>query len=259
MLEIVPQKNAAVPVPLPTGPKAITHILAGPNAQSRDRPHSIPDYFYICFLHFPVVEQTPSQAPQIDFPGMDPGEEFRFYFHKHRIRLVRHAGFLLLWIVAFLAVLYVSNVASTENEFTRQVFIVLLCVLFVIPQIAFLIKLYHHFLAMVIVTDKKVHQFKQTLIAVDRHQIIDLWMLQEIGKSQRGIIQNMLGFGSLILEGQTTQVRLHFVPNIDNIRDQILSLREAARMRISPMQTEQAADVPQPLVGGEWLGASKRS
>lgn len=201
---------------------------------------------------------TSTQAPQIYFPGMDPGEEFRFYFHKHWIRLLRQAGLLLLWVIAFLAVFFVSGVMTVENEFTRRVLVVLLCVLFIVPQIMFIIKLYHHFLAMVIITDKKVHQFKRTLIAVDRHQTVDLWMLQEIGKSQRGIIQNILGFGTLLLEAQNTQIRLHFVPSINDVRDKIVGLREDARTKMLPTQLEQIAEQPQPLVGGEWMEARKK-
>lgn len=58
-------------------------------------------------------------------------------------------------------------------------------------------------------------------------------MLQDINKCQHGIIQNLFGFGSLILEAQDTTLRLHFVPNVNKKYVHLMHLRERARSSLS--------------------------
>ncbi len=74
---------------------------------------------------------------------------------------------------------------------------------------------------------------KKTLLIFDDHQSIDLWMLQDILKCQHGVIQNVFGFGSLILEAQETVLRIHFVPWVTNKYKRLMSLREQARQRMN--------------------------
>lgn len=176
-----------------------------------------------------MVTPETSAAPTISFPGKDPSEEFRFYFHQHKIRMVKATFHMLLWLAAFAAGAWFSGVASLEDDATRRIMIVVLAVFFAVPQLSFLLRLYRHFLYLAIVTDKKVHIFKRTLVSVDRHESVDLSALQDIKKQQRGIVQNMLGFGTLTLEAQNSKLILHFTPHIDKVYDSILALRERAR------------------------------
>jgi len=176
-----------------------------------------------------VDAQTKPQAPPISFPGKDPTEEFRFYFHQHRIRVVQAGSRVFLLFLACIAGIYFSGVFTTEDDMTRRMVAVLLSVFFFVPQMNFLIRIYRHFLYLIVVTDKKVHTFKRTLISVDRHESVDLSALQDIKKHQRGIVQNMLGFGTLTLEAQNSKLTLHFTPDIDTIYNSILGLRELAR------------------------------
>lgn len=179
---------------------------------------------------------TDSLPQAVSFPGMDPTESFQFYFRRHWSRMAQYVGFLALWMIAFSAMVYASGVTATEDESSRRVLIVVLCAFFLIPNFIFMLRVYKHFLYMVIVTDKKVHQFKRTLLAVDTHQSVDLEMLQDIDKIQRGIVQNMLGFGSLRLEAQTSRLVIHFVPHIDKMYNILVGLRESARRAIPAAQ-----------------------
>jgi hypothetical protein len=178
-----------------------------------------------------MVENTPQQEakPKVTFPGMDPTEHFQFYFRRHWIKLARYIGFLAFWMLMFIVLTAVSGVSSIDDDFTRHMTAIMLCMFFLIPHFIFITRLYKHFLTVVIVTDRKVHQFKRTLIAMDTQQSVDLWLLQDIDKLQRSIIQNVFGFGSLRLEAQNTQLRIHFVPEINKTYNMIMRLREAAR------------------------------
>lgn len=180
-----------------------------------------------------MVEGAPNTQANtvVSFPGMDPGEKFQFYFRRHWSRQVRYFGFLFLWMCAFILLMIVSGVEDLSDDSTRRALIIMLCVFFLIPHFMFTMKFYKHFLTVTIVTDRKVHQFKRTLIAVDTHQSVDLWMLQDIDKLQRSVVQNLLGFGSLRLEAQNSQLVIHFVPHIQTVYEKIVALREAVRSR----------------------------
>lgn len=177
---------------------------------------------------------TAAEPQAISFPGMDPTEEFRFYFYRHWTRVARSIGFMLLWVIMLAALVYVSGVASADDLPSRRMLIGVFVMFFLVPQFVFAMKMYKYFLCMVIVTDKKVHYFRRTILAVDTHQSIDLWVLQDIDKTQRGLIQNMLGFGTLRLEAQNTALLIYFVPQIDKIYDVIVGLREEARNKTLP-------------------------
>jgi hypothetical protein len=174
-----------------------------------------------------VADDTPQQA--VSFPGMDPTEQFRFYFQRHWIKVARYLGFLISWMIAFVLLVPVSGVTATPDDFTRRILVVLLVIFFLVPHFIFIAKIYKHFLCLVIVTDKKVHQFKRTLLAMDTQQSVDLLKLQDIDKLQRSIVQNVFGFGSLKLEAQNTQLRIHFVPRVNEVYNAIMYLRESAR------------------------------
>ena len=121
---------------------------------------------------------------------------------------------------------------GVESTSMRRMLLIALTLLFTISQAEFLSRFYRYFLYVIVVTDKRIHRIKKTLLTIDDHQAMDLWMLQDIFKCQHGILQNMLGYGSLILEAQDTMLRLHFVPNVSKKYGQLMRLRERARMNI---------------------------
>ncbi len=184
-------------------------------------------------LHHVMVNVIPSSSANatVSFPGMDPTEEFRFYFMQHWLRLARVIGFLVVWMLIFVAVVYTSDPVDIEDETTRRVMAIILCTLFIAPHFVFLSRLYKYFLYIIVVTNKKIHVFKRTLVTVDRHETADLWVLQDIHKIQRGIFQNMLGFGSLDLAASDSHVIVHFTPHIDKVYNEIVHLRELTRQQ----------------------------
>lgn len=115
----------------------------------------------------------------------------------------------------------------------RHVVLIIISFLFLIVQWNFIQRFYCHFLNIVIVTSRKIHVIKKNLLSLDSHQSIDLWALQDIKKSQRGPIQNIFGFGSIILEAQDTQLRLHFCPRVQHHYEAFLHLMEDGRQEVN--------------------------
>lgn len=174
---------------------------------------------------------------QIDFPGKDQGEEFQFYFRQHWIRLWWPLQRLVLATAAIVGAIILTHgtFEGADSATMRHTIALILCTIFLFSQLTFLAAFYKYFLYVIIVTDKKVHRIKKTLLTVDDHQSIDLWTLEDITKNQHGVFQNMLGFGTLVLVMQTQDaLRIHFTPFISTKHEIIMRLREQARIRMSP-------------------------
>lgn len=164
------------------------------------------------------------------FPGKDSEENFIFFFRQHWVRLIPRLARLALQTLIVIGVGWISFVTvELDNESTDHVLALILVFAFLITQFELLIVFYRYFMRITIFTDRKVHRIKKTLLLIDEHQSIDLWMLQDIRKNQHGMFQRLFGYGTLILEAQDTQVRLHFVPGVQKKADILLQLRERAR------------------------------
>ena len=175
----------------------------------------------------------------IQFQGKDPGEEFQFFFHQHWIRLVR--PFSLMMVASLLIVAAASilmNPAVITDATSRRGVLLILSVLFLLLQFQFLAAFYRYFLHLIIVTDKKLHKIKKTLVTHDDHQNIDLLNLQTIDKQQHGIVQNVFGFGTLKLEARETQMRVHFVPHIKKIYEIVMHLHLNQRRQATDERSE---------------------
>lgn len=173
------------------------------------------------------------RLPKVTFQGQDHSEEYQFYFRQHWMRMLWPAFRALLGTVAIFGIGYAifwSGVSTSIGKITTGS---ILFLFFLVIQLQFIQRFYAYFLTVVIVTDQKVHRIKKNLFSIDDHQTISLWALQEMKKSQRGPIQNLLGFGSIILEAQDTQLRLHFVPKI--------SAHYASLLRLLAQAQQQAA------------------
>ncbi|PIR53219.1 hypothetical protein COU76_02260 [Candidatus Peregrinibacteria bacterium CG10_big_fil_rev_8_21_14_0_10_49_10] len=179
-----------------------------------------------------VARLVPSPA-DLEFQGKHSGEIFQFQFHQHWIRLLGPIVRLCVSTMAVFGVGYsIFVLAPIEDPFTHYLVLNVLTFLFVFAQFDFMLRFYRYLLSMVVITDKKIHRIKKTLILTDEHISVDLWMMQDIQKSQNGILQNLLRFGTITLEVQETIMSLHFVPHVVDKYEEIMSLREQAREKM---------------------------
>lgn len=180
-----------------------------------------------------VKQQQGRLDDDLHFQGRDTHEQFQFYFRQHWIRLLKPFFLTVSWsvviIVACAMIFFVLGVADPQS---RHGILIAFFAIFTVIHLAFLMRFYTYFLYVIVITDKRVHRIKKTLFSVDDHQTIDIWMFQDIHKWQHGPIQNVLGFGSLILEAQDTKLTLHFVPRIARIYGRLSHLREIAREKM---------------------------
>jgi hypothetical protein len=180
------------------------------------------------------------------FQGKDRQEAFQFYFRQHWIRLlwpfVRTA---LLTIVVLAGAVLALSLAGIEDTASRVLTAAFFTVCLLLVQFWFLARVYRYFLSVVVITDKRAHRIRKTILAYDEHESIDLWVLQDIRKLQRGPIQNTLGFGTLLLESSDIQMRIHFVPHVAQRYQDLMQLVERARGERHMRQ--EAATAPLPM------------
>ena len=140
---------------------------------------------------------------------------------------------LTLWNLIIFGIGYsIFGMTHIVDDLTRHLALGFLTLFFILAHFEFLTRLYRYLLYIVVVTDKKIHRIKKTLITTDDHISVDIWMTQDIQKCQNGVIQNIFKFGSIILEVQETVMRIHFVPKIYKKYERIMHLREHARSKM---------------------------
>lgn len=167
---------------------------------------------------------------EIQFPGKQEDEEFQFFYRQHWVRLVWPAvRSTLLSLVLIIGGYVTFIVVGFDDAVTRRSVFIFLLTFFLLVQWEFLIRCYRHFLSPVIVTNRRVHRIRRTLLALSDHDSIDLRQLQELQKVQRGLIQNMFRYGTLHLQSQNFSTSIHFTPHIDWCHAQLLQLREQAK------------------------------
>lgn len=139
---------------------------------------------------------------------------------------------ILLNILVLIIGYILFRVLTIEDPTARRLLLTLFTAFFLITNFEFLIRFYRYLLYVIVVTDKKIHRIKKSLFMLDDHQSLDIWMLQDIFKCQHGIIQNILRFGTLILEAQETIIRIHFAPSVSEKYERLMHLREQARAQM---------------------------
>lgn len=171
-----------------------------------------------------------SSSHGFSFQAKDSSEVFQFYFHQHWIRLVWPLFRLVLWNLLITGTgIVILTSRMFEEPLSRQTILTILTIFFVLAHVEFLMRLYKYLLYVIVVTDKRIHRIKKTLITLDDHESTDLWVLQDINKRQHGVVQNIFGYGTLILQAQETEVRIHFTPEINKRYEALAHLREQAR------------------------------
>ena len=180
-----------------------------------------------------VIEESCTRA-DIDFQGKHSEERYQFHFHQHWIRML----WPLCKLIALNAILVSAGVVAfsmldLSDPVARRSLIGLFSLLFLFSHWEFLCRFYRYYLYVVVVTGKKIHRIKKSLILIDDHQGIDLWMIQDINKIQHGLLQNILGYGTIKVEAQETILRIHFVPHVARRYVELVALREQARRRMN--------------------------
>ncbi len=169
------------------------------------------------------------QLQAIEFQGKAPDEQLQFAFRQHGIRFFRTCTLVTLWMLVVLVAGYQLLQITEPGSSMRLLILTILFTLFFLSQCEFLSKFYRHFLNITIVTDKRIHRIKKTLLSRDDHQSMRVLLIQDIQKFQHGPLQNLLDFGSILLDAQSAKLKINFVPHVRACHQAIMQLRERER------------------------------
>lgn len=173
-----------------------------------------------------MVNDNSFDGADITFFGKIPGEKLQCYFRQHWARIsvpfLRHVA----WNAVIVLFAYISFfIIVIDDAPTRHMLLVFFLLWLIGVHAAFLAILYRYFLYVIVITDQRVHRIKKTFLVSDDVQNMDLLMLQDIEKKQHGIVQKILGYGTIVLEARDTVMRLHYVPRIDEKYIMLMHLR----------------------------------
>jgi hypothetical protein len=169
---------------------------------------------------------APSPPPA--FPGQEPGERIDAVIHRHWLSLLRDAapavGITLLTVIAWFL-----PIGPEMDTASRHLIVIVLSVLLIALHGYAASRLYGHFLRAMILTDRKLHHIRKTLLHRDDQRSIEFPILLNVRKHQRGIHQTLLQYGSLILETPETSLTLRFVPRVDEVLGSIMAKKAESR------------------------------
>lgn len=169
-----------------------------------------------------------NDTPPPAFPGQEPGERIDTVIRRHWLSLLRDAspalGITLLTVLAWFL-----PIGPDVDPAARHLIVIVLCILLIALHGYFASRLYGHFLRALVLTDRKLHHIRKTLVHRDDQRSIEFPILLNVRKHQRGIHQALLKYGSLILETPETSLTLRFVPRVDDVLAAIMAKKAETR------------------------------
>ncbi len=180
------------------------------------------------------------------FKGQLESEVVQCFYRKHWIVLVRDivSFFIFVTVLTFVAMHFkgIYTFFSQDSIFTTFLAFSLVS-LFTLFIHRFFLRFIRYYLDITVITNYRIVTIDKSLYLLDEKDAIDLPKIQDIKKSQHGIIKRMLGYGELIitLSSTTTTKILVFVPNpgyhfrkINKLKREYIKERIGRRRSIDP-------------------------
>jgi hypothetical protein len=153
------------------------------------------------------------------FKGQQSNEELVCFCRKHWMQALSHIGLWILFAIAesilFFGVRKVSGILS--GNFGLQILYVGVAILMTVYLHKTFLRIFSYFLSTVIFTNTRIILHKKTLFLTDSHDVLDVTKIQDVKKSQKGILKNLLDYGDLVitLASDKSSHSLPYVPNVN--------------------------------------------
>lgn len=153
------------------------------------------------------------------FRGQLKNEEVLRFFRHHWITILPKllAIFFLAVILAVsipnLPALFNSEVIRDNSALTFAVISALLFIVFFIHRQ--FMAIFQYFLNTIIITNYRIVDIDRSIFFRDSKDSVDLAKIQDIQKTQNGILENILNFGTftIVLSGTHAAMQIDMVPN----------------------------------------------
>lgn len=149
--------------------------------------------------------------------GVSRYETMQFFFRKHwtqffRIFLLGGAIFLATLFIIFLLGLFITYFKIIS---LYPFFIFMSLIIFIAAINIFFLQLFNFYFDFVLVTNCRIIVVRKTVFLRNDNDAIDLTKIQDIGVVERGIMNNYLNYGTLIiaLSSSSPPITISNVPN----------------------------------------------
>lgn len=163
------------------------------------------------------TDNVVSNHKDLHFKGQQVNEELVCFFRCHWVSLIPN---LILFLLFALITLSIFIVFMTSIEFRNQFFALQLIFLFFFVFSTFylhkfFLRLISHFAHVIIVTNSRIIEIHKTVYLNNSLDSIDLRLIEDVSKKQRGLIKNILNYGELIITLSDFSQVISWVPNPD--------------------------------------------
>ena len=152
------------------------------------------------------------------FKGQYADEELVGFFRKHWITLIPdfiiHGIFVAAGILAW--IFFPGQIVLMMSNIWGAIVITIAILVLSYGIHHFFIKLINHFLHTVIITNFRIVEIDKIMFVKDSHMSLDMKMIQDIEKAQKGFWKNALRYVELMIMMSSADVRIiKYVPNPD--------------------------------------------
>jgi hypothetical protein len=153
------------------------------------------------------------------FKGQQQNEELICFFRKHWLTALTHIGFMALFVL--IEVIFFVNFSRIVGLIRGNSAIELLYVGVVILATVYMHKIFArmfgYFMNTVVFTNSRIIEHRKTLFLKDSHEVLDIMKIQDVRKSQDGIVKNLLKYGDLLVTLSSDQASklFNYVPNVN--------------------------------------------
>ncbi len=163
------------------------------------------------------IPQEPGHS-HIDFTHVD--EKCLLFFRKHGIHLFFSlTRYWLVALVTLVALVYLQSSIFNEAEYgllASDGLLILIMTYLLIVIHSFFLTCINYFLDFIMVTNKRVIEVHKTTFLRDEMDEIPFDFIRAIHHEKRGILANILDFGTLNIESNVYQrISMHFIPHSD--------------------------------------------
>lgn len=153
------------------------------------------------------------------FKGQHENEELICFFRRHWVTVLPQIGFLCLFVL--LETTFVLGFPMIKTLIKGNTTISLLYIGIIVGATIYLhnffLELFRHFMSTVIFTDARIIENRKSIFLHDSSEILDLIKVQDVRKSQEGILKNLLRYGDMTITLSSSEASklIKYVPNVN--------------------------------------------
>ncbi|MDF2378921.1 MAG: PH domain-containing protein [Candidatus Gracilibacteria bacterium] len=163
------------------------------------------------------------------FPGQQPGEEIELMTVRHWIILIPFFGQLIVLSLGLLWLNYGLLSAQLPEELFFYTNVIAVSTL----VHAFFMKMFNHYLRVIIITNYRVIDIRNTIFFYRERESIPMSNIQDFRVKQHGLLPRIFKYGELYVIGANSEIQYHLkcIPNVNMVHHLLSGLHQINLMQ----------------------------